>query len=221
MISHTLPDIRNQRAQRAPAVSPQALAWHNGTLWISSRDEPRLFAVDPVSWAVKEEWNVPGIAWAGVSLGHELRFTLGHGAEDNRFVWRFVPGAGFEKQALFPCPDFTGSYLSYDGEHLYLSQWYKERILQLSPGGEILRTIDVGAEICGHAYADGFIYVLRGREQPNEDWVIARLDLREETPSVTDMGRVPFAARSLTFDGENFWSNHRAQNETISFRLPA
>jgi hypothetical protein len=61
---------------------------------------------------------------------------------------------------------------------------------------------------------------LRGAEKPEEDWRIARFDLREEKPEITDLAKIPFACRSLTFDGTNFWSNHRAANETISFRLP-
>jgi hypothetical protein len=64
------------------------------------------------------------------------------------------------------------------------------------------------------------IYVLRGVEKPNEDWRIARLNPREETPKVMDLAVVPFASRSLTFDGEDFWSNHRAANTTISFVRP-
>jgi hypothetical protein len=31
---------------------------------------------------------------------------------------------------------------------------------------------------------------------------------------------LPFSSHSLTFDGENFWSNHRAANETICFSVP-
>jgi hypothetical protein len=61
---------------------------------------------------------------------------------------------------------------------------------------------------------------LRGVETPNEDWRIAHLDPREEMPKVQDLARVPFACRSLTFDGENFWTNHRAANETVAFMLP-
>jgi len=64
------------------------------------------------------------------------------------------------------------------------------------------------------------IYVLRGVEKPNEDWTIARLDPREDTPEVRDIAVVPFACRSLTFDGELFWSNYRAQDTIISFSLP-
>jgi hypothetical protein len=84
----------------------------------------------------------------------------------------------------------------------------------------ILREIPIGAEICGHAFVDGMIYVLRGTEQGNEDWRIARIDPRDETPEVEDLALVPFACRSLTFDGTNFWANHRAANEIVSFSLP-
>ena len=64
------------------------------------------------------------------------------------------------------------------------------------------------------------IYVLRGTEQNGESWTIARLDPRQETPELEDIAIVPFACRSLTFDGEHFWTNHRAANEVISFALP-
>jgi len=64
------------------------------------------------------------------------------------------------------------------------------------------------------------IYVLRGTEQNGESWTIARLDLSGEAPEVKDLATVPFACRSLTFDGGLFWSNHRAANEIIAFSLP-
>jgi len=83
-----------------------------------------------------------------------------------------------------------------------------------------MRVIDVGAEICGHTFVDEVIYVLRGVEKPNEDWRIARLDPREEKPIVEDLARVPFPCRSLTFDGVNFWTNHRAADEIVAFSLP-
>ena len=107
-----------------------------------------------------------------------------------------------------------------------MSQWYEERILKFDNRGNILRKIDVGAEICGHTFIGGMIYVLRGREnkdQPNksEEWRIARFDPKQDVPKVEDLAAVPFAARSLAFDGEHFWSNHRAANETISFSLPS
>jgi hypothetical protein len=156
-----------------------------------------------------------------VSHGRSISLTLGEGAEDDRYIRRYLPGSGLDATGEpIACPDFTGSYLSTDGEHLYLSQWYKHRILKLDRAGEILRTIDVGEEICGHAFVDGLLYVLRGTEAGDESWRIARLDPREETPQVEDLARMPFACRSLTHDGVTFWSNHRAAGETVSFTLP-
>ncbi|MEP7014715.1 MAG: hypothetical protein ABI925_04680 [Verrucomicrobiota bacterium] len=191
---------------------------------MGSRDLRHIYKIDTKTWSLLEEGEAPGIPWAAVATNGTLCFTIGEGTNDDRYVYRYSPGAGFAK--MFECPEFTGSYLSYDGEYLYLSQWYKQRILQLDGSGNILRKIDIGAEICGHTFVDGTIYVVRGNEQPDgpsrpgEYWHIARLDPKQETPDVQDLARVPFACRSLTFDGQNFWTNHRAANETVSFALP-
>lgn len=187
---------------------------------MGSRDLRRIYRINPKTWSVLEEMAAPGIPWAAVSTGEALRFTLGEGAEDDRYLRRFTPGAGFSETERIACPEFTGSYLSYDGGHLYLSQWYEHRILKLNPSGKIMRAIDVGEEICGHVFMDGMLYVLRGTEQGGEAWRIARLDPREESPVVEDLARVPFQCRSLTFDGANFWSNHRAGNAIVCFTLP-
>ena len=61
---------------------------------------------------------------------------------------------------------------------------------------------------------------LQPKQRKKLQWWIARLDPQSEKREITDVAKVPFAARSLTFDGENFWSNHRAANETVCFSLP-
>lgn len=210
--------IKEQQRRSAPTVTPQALAWDGKQLWMSSRDLGTLYKVDRSALKVSDEVDPPGVVWAAVATNGSMHFTIGKGLNDDRYVYRYNAKNGFTK--LFTCPDFTGSYLSYDGENLYLSQWYEKCILKFDENGKIVRKIDIGAEICGHTFVDGLIYVLRGQEKPNEDWRIARLDPREETPKVEDLATVPFAARSLTFDGKNFWSNHRAANETVCFSLP-
>jgi hypothetical protein len=214
-----LPAIKEQRRLPSPAITPQALTWDGKNLWMGSRDLRRIYKIDIEKWSVAQETEAPGIPWAAVATNGSLRFTIGEGPDDDRYVYRYAAGTGFSK--LFQAPEFTGSYLSFNGDDLFLSQWYKQRILKLDTKGKIVRTIDVGAEICGHTFVDGTIYVLRGKEQPNEDWRIARLDPRQETPAVQDLARVPFACRSLAFDGANFWTNHRAANEIVSFALPA
>ncbi len=191
---------------------------------MSSRDLGTLYKIDVETWKVVEEIDPPGVVWAAVLTNDGWRFTIGKGLNDDRYIYRYAPNEGFTK--LFACPDFTASYLSFDGKHYYFSQWYKGLIYQVDDSGKIFRTINVGEEICGHTFVDGTLYVLRGRENkdvPNktEEWRIARLDVREETPEVDDLAMIPFAARSLTHDGEKFWSNHRAANETISFTISA
>jgi hypothetical protein len=212
--------IIEKRRLPSPAATPQALAWDGNAkvLWMGSRDLRRIYKIDPAIWTVLEEKEAPGIPWAAVVHNGELRFTIGEGADDDRYIYRYASGTGFSK--MFACPEFTGSYLSFDGSNLYLSQWYKKLILKFNDQGNVVREIDVGREICGHVFADGSLYVLRGQEQPNEEWRIARVQLEEQTPPVEDIAVVPFACRSLTFDGELFWSNYRARDSIIAFALP-
>jgi hypothetical protein len=219
-MTRELPAIIERERRRAPAQTPQALSWHDGSLWIGSRDLRRVYRMDAKAWTVTEEMAAPGIPWAAVSAGDSLRFTIGEDPDDDRYIRRYVTGRGFSENDRMPCPDFTGSYLSYDGENLYLSQWYKHRILQFDSDGKIGREIAIGAEISGHVFVDGAIYVLRGTEQGDEDWRIARFNPREAAPEVEDLARVPFQCRSLTFDGQHFWANHRVAGDTVSFDLP-
>jgi hypothetical protein len=216
-------EIADLKRYIAPTVTPQALAWDGEQLWVSSRDLGTLYKVDPVRWKVSGEIDPPGVVWAAVATNDGWRFTIGKGLNDDRHVYRYDPDAGFAR--IFTCPDFTGSYLSFDGKHLYLSQWYKGLIMKYDGEGNIVGQIEVGAEICGHTFVGDSLYVLRGHENKDvpgksEEWRLARFDPRSENPQMEDLATIPFAARSLTYDGQRLWSNHRAANETISFALP-
>src|SRR2546430_16605043 len=145
---------------------------------------------------IVDEIDPPGVVWAGVFTNDGWRFTIGKGLNDDRYVYRYDGNGRFDK--LFACPDLTGSYLSFDGENLYLSQWYEKLILKYDKNGTIVRKIDIGAEICGHTFVDGIIYVLRGVEKPNEDWRIARRDPSDETPESNEPAVVPLACPALT-----------------------
>jgi len=232
----SIPTVKERKRIPSPTVTPQALAWDGKQLWVSSRDLGLIYKLNSDGSKIVEEVDPPGVIWAAVATNGAMHVTIGKGTNDDRYVYRYEKGKGFSK--LFACPDFAGSYLSYDGKDLYLSQWYQQRILKMDKDGKIVSKIDIGAEICGHTFANGALYVLRGTEnvprpqyadgpptserfktgaKPGEEqWWIARVEKGE----VRDVAKVPFAARSLTFDGENFWSNHRAANETICFSLP-
>jgi hypothetical protein len=216
----TEPRIIEKRRISSPATTPQALAWdsRDKTLWMGSRDLNRIYAINSQNGIVFREEESPGIPWAAVAVNGELRFTIGEGADDDRYIYRYTPEIGFSK--MFACPDFTGSYLGFDGKNLYMSQWYKNRVLKLDDNGNVIREIDIRAEICGHTFVNGLLYALRGQERPEEHWRIARVNLDEEKPEIQDIASVPFACRSLTFDGEFFWSNYRAKDTIIAFALP-
>jgi hypothetical protein len=217
-MASTLSFVREERRVQAPATTPQALAWDGRHLWMGSRDLRRIYVIDPNEWRVVEEVEAPGIPWAAVAENGSVCFTIGEDPDDDRYIYRYEKGSGFQK--LFACPELTGSYLSFDGHHLYLSQWYKGRILCLDSKGVVGHSIEIGEEICGHAFVDGSIYVIRGTEKDGESWRLARLDPQQRSSDVTDLASVPFASRSLTFDGKHFWSNHRAAGEMVSFSLP-
>jgi len=236
-----LPSIKERKRIPSATVTPQALTWDGKQLWVSSRDLGFLYKLDAGGSKIVEEVDPPGVVWGAVATNGAVYCTIGKGTNDDRYVYRYETKKGFTK--LFACPDFAGSYLGHDGENLYMSQWYEQRILKFDAKGNVLRKIGIGAEICGHTFANDTIYVLRGTENvprpqyaggpptperfksgatPGEEqWWIAKLDPREKNPEVVDVAKVPFAARSLTFDGKNFWSNHRAANETICFSLPS
>src|SRR5437870_10299755 len=110
--------VIQKRSFPSPAVTPQALAWHAGALWMGSRDLRRIYAIEPEKWIVLEEREAPGIPWAAVSTNGTLRLTIGEGPHDDRYIRRFTPKVGFAEADRIPCPEFTGSYLSYDGENL-------------------------------------------------------------------------------------------------------
>ncbi len=190
-------------------------------MWVSSRDERRLVSFNPETEAVHEETPTAGIGWAAVAVGDALYLTVGEGAEDDRYLRRYLPGRGFDDSFRVALPELTGSYLSHDGESFYLSQWYKHRVLRLAPDGSISRIIDIGAEISGHFIVNSQLYVLRGTEQDGENWHLARLDLDEETPRVEDLAQVPFGCRSLAFDGSHLWTNDRANNEIVRMESPS
>src|SRR5256885_7103564 len=196
-----LPVITELARLPSPAPTPQALAWREGELWIGSRDLQRIYRMGRKNLKLLEDISAPGTPWASVSAGECLWFTLGEGPEDDRYLRRFEVGKGFSGKRI-ACPEFTGSYLSYDGESLYLSQWYKHRILKLDAAANPIREMVIGAEISGHTFVNGLIYVLRGTEQNGGDWRLGRFDPRESVPKIRDVARVPFQCRSLAYDGE-------------------
>src|SRR5437879_8319007 len=87
----------------SPAAAPQALAWNGDKLWMGSRDLRRIYVIDPKKWEVLDEKEPPGIPWAAVATNGTLRFTIGEGPDDDRYICRFAPEIGFSEQDKIAC----------------------------------------------------------------------------------------------------------------------
>jgi len=213
-------DIRELQRLSSPAPKPQSLAWGGATLWMGSRETKRIYAIDPASWTVGWQTAAPGTPWGMAVVGRELRVLCGETSDDNRIIRRCVPGQSFDKEFALPCPDDCGSHLSFDGQKLHLSQWHPQKLLTLGEDGTAERIISVPHGICGQVYADGCFYLATTDDEESTDYWLTRVDPRMSPPKIDDLVRIPFAARALAFDGKNFWTNHREQNEIVSFARP-
>jgi hypothetical protein len=214
-------DIEELLRLPSPAPKPQSLAFDGTKLWVGSRETRRIYCVDPATWSAHEEVTAPGTPWGMTVMGDELRVLCGETDDDNRIIRRFVPGHGFKKSDAIPCPDDTGSHLSYDGDRLYVSQWYKRRILSLDERGNVGTIVDVPHGICGQVVVEGCFYLVTTDDEESDDYWLTRVDARNGSPHCTDIARIPFAARALAFDGSRFWTNHREQDQIVAFARPA
>jgi hypothetical protein len=201
----------------SPAPRPQALAFDGEHLWMGSLETERLYAIDPRAWTVREEAEAPGKPYGATVVGDELRVLLGETAQDHRVIRRFIPGHGFRTSDSIPCPDDTGSQLGFDGDRLYVSQWYNQKIISLDEKGAVGTVIDVPHGICGQVVVEGCFYLITTDDETEGEYWLTRVDARGDSPLIEDLARIGFAARALAFDGERFWTNHREKHEIVAF----
>jgi sugar lactone lactonase YvrE len=204
----------------APTLRPQAIAFDGTSLWIGSIETDRLYAIAPNTWTVNDEMPVPGKPWGMTVAGDELRVLLGQTAEDHRSIFRVIPGHGVKSNSGTPCPDDTGSHLSYDGDQLFVSQWYNKRIVAIDETGKAGTVIDVPHEICGHTIVNGCFYCITTDDETSGKYFLTRVDARGEKPVSHDLLSISFNARGLAYDGERFWTNDREVHQTVAFAKP-
>jgi YVTN family beta-propeller protein len=202
----------------APATRPQPLALFGKTLWVGSWDTDHLYAIDPQTWSVTDEVAAPGKPYGLAAIGDELRVVVAIGEEDDRYLYRFVPGRGFDRDSKTPCPDFTGSHLASDGTTLYLGQMGNRRIVALDEDASILREIALPTRCGGMGFGPDAFYIISADEE-FENLQLATLDLQLSNPDVAPVAAIPFDARSLAFTGKNWWTSHREAGEIVSFTV--
>lgn len=213
-------DIHELQRLASPAPKPQSLAWDGSTLWMGSRETKCIYAINPATWTVGWETAAPGVPWGMTVVGAELRVLCGETADDHRIVRRCVPKQGFDATFSLPCPDDTGSQLGYDGQRLHVSQWYPKKVVALDADGKAVRVINIPHGVCGQVFVGGLIYLVTTDAEETTEYWLTRVDPRPASPKIDDLARIPFAARALAFDGKNFWTNHREQNQIVCFARP-
>lgn len=211
-------NIKELQRRPAPGSRPQPLAFHRRSLWIGSWDTDQIYEIEPNSGTVLEEIKAPGKPYGIAVLGDDLRVVVSIGEADDRYFFRFVPGAGFDLASKTACPDFTGSHLASEGATLYLGQMGNRRILALDGAYNIQREIPLPARIGGMGFSSGTFYVISGNEEL-ENLHLATLDLLAPEPEGVQVAAIPFDARCLAFDGKAWWTSHREVSEIVSFTV--
>lgn len=214
---NTLSQVEEVLRLPSPGPRVQPVAYDGEHVWLGSWDTERLYEMDPDKWTLVSETDAPGKMFGATVIGDELRFVAARD-DDDRYIYRFIPGHGFKNDAL-PCPEHTGSHVAFDGDTLFLSQLGNKRILALDANGAILREIPLSRKPCGMTIVDGCFFLLTGDEEMDEIR-LTKVDARNTPPIETDLAAVPFAARSLAFDGRRFWTCHRDNNEVVAFTAP-
>jgi hypothetical protein len=217
-MNQTLSTIEELLRIPAPCPSPVGLACDGPDLWIGSLETNRIYGLVAQQGRVFEEAVAPGRPFGITVTGDALRVVL-EGDSEDRFIRRYIMGKDFKSEAI-RCPDGTGSFLAYDGDRLYLSQRYNKAILELDDRGGVLRTIPVPRQITGMVIVAGRFYLVTTESSEVDDYRLLCLDARKEQPEVHELAAIPFAARSLGFDGTKFWTNCRAENTIVAFAKP-
>ncbi len=211
-----LPEAREVARWHSPAPAPQALAFDGQLFWIGSWETQRLYAVKADGATIVEEANAPGRPVGAVAIGDQLRVVCSE-ADDSRFIRRYIPGHGFVVREAIPCPEDTGSFLGYDGIHLWLSQRYNRRVLELDAKYDAIAEIQADAQILGIAFSGGHLYLSTWHGKDG-GCKIGRTALGAR--GIDYLATLPFAGVSLAHDGTRFWTNDPRSASIVGFTLP-
>jgi YVTN family beta-propeller protein len=210
--------LTERERHAAPGGRPQPLAFLGKTLWAGCWDTDTVYAIDPQTWSVTAQVAAPGKPYGLAAVGNELRVVVAIGDDEDRFLYRFTPGQGFDPDSKLPCPDFTGSHLAYDGNQLYLAQLGNRRIVTLDERGSIAREIAVPTRFGGMAFGPSAFYIIAADED-FDHLQFATLDIHADRPDAVPVADIAPDARALAFDGKNWWTSYRELNEIVSFTI--
>ncbi|MBI5771566.1 MAG: hypothetical protein HZA93_27580 [Verrucomicrobia bacterium] len=206
----------------SPFPKPQAICADGPTLWLSSRETKRFYAVERST--LKVTWEIPvpdgDTVWGVTRHGDALYVVCGVDLPnvDGRRIRRVRPGQGFDPAFVLPCPDGMGSHLSHDGASLVLSQWYPQKLISVGADGTPGRVLKSPHQVVGHCHVGGQFYLATTTDEESDEYFLEKLDPR--TGGCVVLARIGFSARGLAFDGVSFWTNHRERNQIVGFARP-
>ncbi len=216
-VSDGMATYQERSRHAAPAGRVQPMALLGTTLWAGSWETDRLYAIDVATWAVTDEVAAPGRPYGLTAMAGELRVVISVGEEDDRYLYRFVPGQGFVHGST-PCPELNGSHLASDGTALYLCQATNRRIVELDHKGGVAREIALPTRCAGMGFGpDGFRII--SADDDFDHLSFATLDLAQPAPQIGAIAEMPAEARSLVFDGANWWTSLREEGAIVSFTV--
>lgn len=216
-MQHTTRQIHEVTRRPAPAARIQPLALHEGLLWMGSWETNHIYGVDPVSLAVKEDVAAPGQPFGIAPLDGVLHVVVSDGGDDDdRYLFRFVPGSGFDLSSQTPCPQMTGSQLASDGHQLFLGQMHERRIVTLDAQSQITSEIPLPSRCGGIGFGpDGTLYMIAADDE-FEKLDMATLD---RDGKMTVLAPIEFGARSLAYDGTAWYTSDREAGYIVTFTL--
>ena len=209
--------IRVHSTTASPAGHPQPLAYHNERLWIGCWDTNRIYGVDAKS-IVRAEAHLPGRPMGMASLGDAIHIVVSIGENDDRYVYRYIPGQPITDDRRFACPEFMGSHMTSDGKRLLLVQQGNRRILRLDEAGTVDAMYSLPTNCAGAAYVDGTLFILSADEE-FDALELATLDVTTPEVRQTNLGAIDAEARGLATDGKTWWTSLRDRSELLAFTL--
>jgi hypothetical protein len=110
--------------------------------------------------------------------------------------------------------------LAYCGAHLWLSQRYNKRVLELDSLYRVVRTVDVGEEIIGLEWIGDRLYVSTWLGRDRGGCRIGYVEARSARPELVFVAQSPFVAVSLARHGDRLWTNDFKKNQIVAFAIP-
>ncbi len=210
--------VTDLQRKPSPAGHPQPLAALGSAIYAGCWDTDSVYGIEATTWEKCAEFAAPGKPYGMAVLDGTIRVVVSIGEDDDRYLYTFVPGKGFDLESKIALPDLSGSHLASDGTTLHLLQMGKRQIVTLDAAGASLREYPLPVRITGIGFAGGTLYGIAGDEE-FENLHLATIDLGGSDVLVTDIAPLDDLARGLTHDGKRWWTSYRDENDIVSFSI--